>query len=318
MLKKTTLLVLLCAALLGGAAYYFDWKRGSAEKPAEDQSKPAFSIQASDVASLTLSHPASPDVPPIRLEKRKDAWEIVEPLETSADQPTAQGIADLLAGARVSQSEPGTPDRLKAYGLDPPQVSLEFQLQSGAKHTLLLGDKDFTGDSVYSIVDAARNVSLLPDSLLTSCAKSFDDLRDRAVLHADSSQAASFTLKNSSGQMAAAKQNGDWKFSKPSVAPADGDAVDSLLSAVTNARMLGVASEQPENLGKFGLANPSIAFTIVDDSGVMSTLLVGNRERDACFARDPSRPMIFRISGDLCKKLAVNYAGLRSSAPPSK
>jgi len=318
MIKKSTLLVLLCAALLGGAAYYFDWKRSGVEKPAEENSKPAFSIQPSDIASLTLAHPATPDVPLIRIEKRKDAWEIVEPLETGADQSTAEGIADLLGAARVSQTEPGTPDRLKAYGLDPPRVSLEFQLQSGAKHTVLLGDKDFTGASVYSIVDAAQTVSLLPESLLISCGKSLDDLRDRAVLHADSSRVASFTLKNSSGDVAATKQNNAWMLTKPSSAPADSGAVDSLLSAVANALMAGIASEQPENLGKYGLASPSITLTLANDTGEKSTLLVGKKDGDACFARDTSRPMIFRITGDLCEKLAVSYAGLRSTSPPSK
>ncbi|MGC1828962.1 MAG: DUF4340 domain-containing protein [Candidatus Acidiferrales bacterium] len=311
MIKKTTLLVLLCAIVLAGAVYYFDWKHGSAETPEQDKSKPAFSIQSSDIASFTLAHPAAPDVPPIRFEKRKDGWEIVEPLETGADQPTAQGIADLLGEARVSQTEPGTPDRLKAYGLDPPRVSLQFQLRNGATHTLLLGEKDFTGDSVYTIVDAAKNVSLLPDSLLTSSSKPLEDLRDHAVLHADSSQTASFTLKNSSGEMAAVRQNDAWKFTKPASAPADGDVVESLLSSVANAQMAGVSSEQPENLQKYGLANPSITFNLASDKGEKSTLLVGKKEGDECFARDPSRPMIFRIAGDLCKKLDVSYAALR-------
>ena len=310
MIKKTTLLVLLCAVVLGGAVYYFDWKHGSAGKP-EDKSKPAFAIQASDISSFTLAHPAAPDVPPIRFEKRKDGWEIVAPLETGADQPTAQGIADLLAEARVSQTEPGTPDRLKAYGLDPPRVSLQFQLRNGATHTLLLGEKVFTGDSVYTLVDAAKDVSLLPDSLLTSSSKPLEDLRDHAVLHADSSQAASFTLKNSSGEMAAAKQNGTWQFTKPSSAPADGDGVTSLLSAAANAQMAGISSEQPESLAKYGLANPSITLTLASGKGDTSTLLVGKKDGDDCFARDPSRPMIFRISGDLCKKLASSYAELR-------
>jgi hypothetical protein len=311
MIKKTTLLVLLCAVVLGGAVYYFDWKHSSAGTSEQDKSKPAFSIQASDISSFTLAHPATPDVPPIRFERRKDGWEIVEPLETGADQPTAQGIAELLTEARVSQTEPGTPDRLKAYGLDPPRVSLQFQLRNGATHTLLLGEKVFTGDSVYTLVDAAKDVSLLPDSLLTSSSKPLEDLRDHAVLHADSSQAASFTLKNSSGEMAAAKQNGTWEFTKPASAPADGDAVASLLSAATNAHIAGISSEQPENLAKYGLANPSITFTLASDKGEISTLLVGKKEGDDCFARDPSRPMIFRISGDLCNKLAVSYAELR-------
>src|SRR5271155_1419045 len=96
MLKKTTLLVLFCAVVLGAGAYYFDWKRGQNEKPAEDASKPAFSFHAEDIKSLTISHPGSGS-PDIHLEKRGGAWQIEQPMETLADQSTIDGIVDQLA-----------------------------------------------------------------------------------------------------------------------------------------------------------------------------------------------------------------------------
>jgi len=199
MIKKPTLIVLLCAVILGGLVYYFDWKKGNEATPAVTASKPAFSIQASDISSITLSHPAAPATPAIHLEKRDDTWNIVHPIEAEADQPTVDGIADQLASAIVSQTEPGTSDRRKVYGLDPPQVSLEFQLRNGSKHTILIGSKDFSGDSAYTIIDGAENVSLLPDLLATSAGKSLEDLRDRNILHIDAAEVSSFNLTNPSG-----------------------------------------------------------------------------------------------------------------------
>jgi hypothetical protein len=311
MIKKSTLIVVLCTVVLGALVYYFDWKRGNKEKPSSDTSKPAFSIQAADITSLTLTHPAKPSEPAIHLAKRNDAWQILQPVDTGADQTAVEGIVDGLAGARVSQTEPYTPDRLKTYGLDPPQLSAEFQLRNGAKHTVLMGDKDFTGSSVYAIVDGAKTVSLLPESILTSSTKPVDDLRDRAVLHITSGQVASFTLKGPSRELAAAKQNNEWKLSKPNSAPADSDAVDSLLSTVANAKLTAVASEKPDALGKYGLAPPAVTFTTIDDKGRKSTLLLGKKEGDQYFARDTSRPMIFRVSEDVYKQLGKSYSDLR-------
>jgi hypothetical protein len=148
MIKKSTLIVLLCALALGGTVYYFEWRSTKTVKPSEDTSKLAFSMQADDVTSLTVLHPDKADQPPVRLDYHAGAWSIVQPFDTGADQSVVRGIADGLAAARISQTEPGAPDRLKAYGLAPPHVSLEFQLKSGAKHTVLLGDKDFAGVSV--------------------------------------------------------------------------------------------------------------------------------------------------------------------------
>jgi hypothetical protein len=311
MIKKTTLLVLLCAAALGAAVYYFDWKKGNEPKPAADASKPAFSFQASDIVAFMLAHPAQPGDSPVRFEKRDGAWRIVQPIETDADQSTAEGIVDQLATARIAQTESGSADRRKAFGLDPPQASVDFQLANGSKHTILIGDKDFTGESAYKIIDNGHDVTLLPQLLSTSVSKSLDDLRDRAVLHMDTEQVTSFELKNSSGDLAVTKDKDEWKFATPAGSLAGKDAVDALLQAVANAKMVSVASEKPDNLARYGLASPAITFTASGDKGAKSTLVVGKQDGAAYFARDLSRPTIFRIDGDAEKKLSEKFGDLR-------
>ncbi len=311
MIKKTTLLILLCAVALGVAVYFLDWKKGNEPKPIADASKPAFTVQASDIVSFTLGHPAQPGDSPIRFEKRDGAWRIVQPVETDADQPTAEGIVDQLAAARFAQTESGSADRRKAFGLDPAKVSVEFQLANGSKHTILIGDNDFAGESAYTIIDRGQSVSLLPQLLSTSVGKSLDGLRDRAILHLNTEQVASFDLKNSTGSLALSKDKDEWKFAMAPGLLADKDAVDSLLQAVANAKMVSVASEKPDDLLRYGLSTPAITFTASGDKGAKSTLVVGKKDGDAYFARDLSRPTIFRIDGDLVKKLSQKSADLR-------
>jgi hypothetical protein len=313
MIKKSTLIVLLAAVLLGAAAYYFDWKRGEkdAEKSAADTTKLAFTLQADDISSLTISYPADPKSQPIHFEKQNGAWQITAPLQTVADESSLQGILQQLASARIAQTELGTPDRLKAFGLDTPAVTLDFQMRNGAKHTLQLGKKDFTGVSVYALTDNSKEVALLPESLLVSADKPLQDLRDHSVLHLMAADVTSFDLKNASGELAATKDQSGWRFSKPSSTLADGDAIHALLSAVANARMVTIASETPDNLGKYGLAAPAISFAVSDSKGKTAALLVGKKEGDEYFARDAARPTIFRINQDLFKKLAENFSDLR-------
>jgi len=313
MIKKPTLIVLLCAAILGGVVYYLN-KKDSAAKSTDDAAKPAFSIDSSTVASVTLSHPAVSGQPAIQIVKRDNVWQIVQPMETAADSTTVQGILDGLASSRVAQTEPGDPDRLKAYGLNPPQLLVEFQLQNGTKHTLVMGQADFSGDSTYSIVDGSKSVSLLPKSLYAALDKSFDDLRDHSLLHITAAQVASFDLKNSGGELAAAKDDKDpptWKFTKPADGPADGDAVNALLAAIESAKASAVVSEKPDDLAKYALASPAATFTATDDKSGKFSLIIGQRGGSEYFARDLSRPQIFRIDADLYKKFGETYADLR-------
>lgn len=314
MIKKSTLVVLLAAIALGAAVYYLDWKRGLKEKdkPADAANKPAFTIAAAaDIRAFSISRPSESGQPAMRIEKRGGTWRILQPIDTDADQPSLELIASGLAEAHLDAAAPGTPDRLRVFGLDPPIVSVEFQLANGAKHTLKLGGKDFTGMSVYAIVDGAKDVALLPQSLLFATGKTVDQLRDHTVLHIVSGEAASFDLKNSSGQLSASRDKEDWIFTKPAITLADAGGVNTFLGGVGSAKMTAIVSETPDKLAKYGLAAPAITFSSVDAKGKSSTLLVGKKDGEEYFARDAARPMIFRINAGLYKTLMETYSDLR-------
>ena len=313
MIRKSTLLVLLAAIVLGAAVYFFDWRKSQkeSEKPPADAEKLAYAIQPQAITSLTIKHPENSTESTLRFEKRNGNWQIAQPLETQADQSSLEGIVDSLSSARIAQNEPGTPDRLKAFGLDPPAVLIEFQLQNGVKHTVALGNKDFTGISVYAIIDSAKDVALLPESLLVSTSKSLQDLRDKNVLHIVTGDVVSFDLKNPSGHLSAKKEKDEWRFTNPAEAEGDGNNIDSLLATIASAKMTAIANETPDNLAKYGLASPVISFAAVDGKGKTSTLIVGKKDDDQYFARDTSRPTVFRINEDLYKKLVQNLGDLR-------
>jgi Domain of unknown function (DUF4340) len=313
-MKKSTLIVLAIAIIAGAAFYYFDWKRGDKDTDAAktaDKSKPAFTFQPGDVTAITVTHPGDPAQPPVVFARRNSDWQITQPIATLADNATVSGIAQGLANARIEQTQPGTPDRLKVYGLDPAAVVIDFKMQNGANHTVQLGKKDFDGSSVYAKIDSNKDVSQLPESLLGLASKSLDDFRDRSVLHAHNDQIVSFDLKNSSGQIAATKDGQNWKFSKPSSGLADSTTIDELLAAVTGGHMVSVASETPDDLAKYGLASPAITFTATDAKGKAATVIVGKKDGDNFFAREESLPVIFRINADLEKKLSESFADLR-------
>ncbi len=317
MIKKSTWIVLVCAIVAAGGVYYFQWRKAKQPAASADATKPAFSVNATDIVSFSISHPAQKNQPAIDFEKQKGAWQIVQPVNTLADQPTAEGFVDQLAESRPSGTEPVTPDRRKVFGLDPPAASIEFTTNRGQKHTLMLGDKDFSGNDVYAIVDNEPKISLLPLSLLTTAEKSLNDLRDMNVLHLESADVSSFTLKNPSGEMAVtrdAKDSTQWNFTKPEKTAADPDVVDGILDAVSDARIAGIVSEKPDDLARYGLAHPSIALTVVKNGGDTSTLVLGKKAGSDYYARDLSRPIIFKVKSDLYSKLADNFSQMRDKS----
>jgi hypothetical protein len=316
MIKKPTLIILVLAIVLGAGVYYYQSKHATPDTPA-DTSKPAFTMQPGDIQTLTVQHLTPQDSAPLQIEKHGDDWQITKPVDTPADKPSVDGIADGIAAARVSQTEPGSPDRLKAYGLQPGDVSIEFKLKNGTTHKILLGDKDFTGENVYATIDSGTDVSLLPLSLLTSADKGLEDLRDKTDLHLNADQAASVELKNASGDIGLKKDadgNG-WSVTKPENVEADVDAVSGLVAALSTGKMKSVASETPDHLDKYGLASPAITVAVTDGVGKTATLIVGKKDGDDYFARDTARPTVFKIDADLYKKLAATTGDLRDKSP---
>jgi hypothetical protein len=309
-MRKSTLLLVVLALGLGGSVYYYEFKRTPTPKKAEDESNPAFSFHAEDVKSLEFARSGQT----ISIEKRDGKWLITQPVETRADSSVIEGIATELARARISRTLPASPDRLAAYGLTNPEVTLDLRLQNGAKHQLKLGSKDYTGGSVYAILDENKEVALLPAAILSETDKPLDDLRDRNVLDLASDDVAAFTLKGPSGEIAAVRQDSGWKLDKPRAVAADTSQVDSLLAQATSAKMTGVESEDAAHLSKYGLENPSLSFEARTKTGELRKLIFGKRAGSDYFARDTSRPMVFRTSEDFYKKLDVKFFDLRDKS----
>lgn len=164
---------------------------------------------------------------------------------------------------------------------------------------------------MYAVVDGAKEVELLQESLLVSADRPLQQFRDHSVLHIVPGSVDSFELKNAAGEVAAAKDKASWKFTKPEGVAGDGDAIKALLTAVSSATQAAIVSETPEKLAQYGLTNPAITFTASEGNGKARTLLVGKKDGGEYFARDAARPTIFRINEDLYRKLAENLSDLR-------
>jgi Domain of unknown function (DUF4340) len=308
-MKKSTLAVVVLALALGAWVYYREFKHPAPEK-SSDESKPAFSFTAPDVTAIEIERQGLA----MDFEKRDGNWLVTRPVQTNADQPTLEGLANTLAATRISRTFASPADRLGTYGLANPAVKLEIQLKNGAKHRVRLGDKDFSGISVYGMLDDSKDVALLPESLLVSTDKPLDDLRDRSVLGLASWQVASFALKNAASEITASKEGEVWQIAKPRAARADDGAVSALLSQVAAAKMTTIEAESAGDLAKYGLANPALSFRVKLSKGEERALLVGKKMGDGYFARDTSRPMVFRIGADLAKKLGEGFADLRDKS----
>jgi hypothetical protein len=74
---------------------------------------------------------------------------------------------------------------------------------------------------------------------------------------------------------------------------------------LSSARLVDVSDENAADRAKsakFGLTDPAITIHVRGDNGSEGTLLIGKKDGERYFARDASRPAVFRIEGSLVKR----------------
>jgi hypothetical protein len=308
-MKKSTLILLLLAIVGGIAVYYTEIKPGKARDEEPDTSREAFKLNREDISQIVLTRGGQN----VTFENKDNKWLITQPVNAPADESTINSIIGDLVSARISRDFAASTNDLKNYGLTAPKVKLEVKLKNGQSHKIELGDKDFSGTSVYAKVDGGQNVALLSSSLLTSADKDLNDLRDRSVLGALSQyDIKGLKLNTEHGPIGLDKQDSNWKLTAPVSGDAEESEVNSLLSDLTSAKAAEIVADSADDLAKYGLNNAKISATALLTSGGERVLSIGSKVDDKFYAKASDRPQIFKVDQALYDKLNVQLAALRS------
>ncbi|HEV2306364.1 MAG TPA: DUF4340 domain-containing protein [Candidatus Acidoferrales bacterium] len=305
-MKKSTLIVVVIAIALGCFVYFYDSKH-TAKTSAKETLKPAFTVKPSDVASITIQRKDNTVV----LDKKGGTWELTKPVEAEADQGTIGGIASDLSDLKIQRSFVATDD-LSKYGLANPAATIEFQDAKGAQHTIQLGDKDFSGDAVYALVDKANppKIDLLAVSLLDDTSKPVNDLRDRSLIDLNGAEVTALSIDDPNGAIKLTKAPAGWEITEPRTTAADSEAVDGLVSSLSTGKFTDVASESAKDLGKYGLARPEIKLDATAKNGKQFHLVLGKKGTEY-YGRDLERPMVFTVNSTVYDSFDKKFFDLR-------
>lgn len=316
-MRKSTLLVVLLAAALGGAVWYFEFKR---TKPAEDgatASKALFSFKQEDVSALTLTRGGET----LTLEKRGEAWRLTQPVDASADEGAVEGLLGSLTFGRISRTipvpPPGSPEALQAFGLDAPHVTLAIKLKSGAAHRLRLGTKDFTGGSVYALVDSAPGVALLPGDVLTSAVKPVLEFRDRRIAVFDEGNLVRIRVRNEHGTLVATKNaEGKWIVSEPAAIKGREVETEGMLNALSEARAASIL-DLPTPADRARLARSLIEVELTAKDGSATKVGFSAGEGDV-YAHSSLGPMLFKVARTVVDGLNFKPADVVKKEEPKQ
>jgi hypothetical protein len=300
---RITGILFLIAAALGAFVYFYEIRGEEGRLEAEARQKrlfPDVEDEAVEWLELTTS-----DGRPVRAERREKGWQIVEPLVFPGDEFALDGMASALAQI-ASEAVYEDPQAPEVYGLDDESREVRFAA-GGAEHALRTGDKTPMGGNSYASVVGEKPVYAVPSFRVNSLGKAFDDLRDKRILHFDSSSVERLSASWPGGRVALTRQEGKWRLSAPVEGAADADTVTDLLSDLSFLRASGFEDEPPPD-AETGLDRPAFAVelelapvTPVEGGGAEPRRLafaVGSEVVDAARLVRAAQPSLYRIPAE--------------------
>jgi len=167
-----TIVVVILLVIIGGFAYYVS------RQPAEQTPK-LNAISAEDIQQIELRSRTRDIV----VERVKDGWRFVKPIQGEADRTAADSIADAIAGLQITGTISETPVDLAPFGLQNPAVNVIVTTKDHRVLPAIMVGKDTpVGSSSYIKSEEKPGILLVANSFPSQVEKSVDDLRSRSLI----------------------------------------------------------------------------------------------------------------------------------------
>ena len=302
-----TYLVAAVALGLGAYIYFVESKREPGRGEEKDK---VFTVARDKVKALTVAGGGQE----VRLLKEKDQWRMTAPMDVPADAREVDTLLSALESLEVQEVVTETPASAAEYGLETPRVAVTVQQEGSADLRLQLGDQTPDGSALYARLPDAPRVFTVPAHVEASLVRPPFELRDRDLLHVKRDEVRTLEITGPQGTYALARQGAEeWAFTAPLATRAARWSVDSLLGTLESLRMESVASEEAEDLGRFGLTAPVRTVRLGLASGETKVLELGSAAGEGkVHARVTSRPLVAVIPDALAEDLAKGMAELRA------
>jgi hypothetical protein len=164
--KRSTWIVLVIFLALAGITFYLGQKESPAD---ESETTPVAPIELliSDSdglpTSIDIKSAAGEQVTIARNET--GLWVLKQPIETEANQGSAQAAATQLTSLRIVSHPAVASDMV---GLNPPSYTLTVELTGGTEKVVRIGDRTPTGIGYYANVNSSGDVLIISQDGLDS------------------------------------------------------------------------------------------------------------------------------------------------------
>ncbi|MBT3481908.1 MAG: DUF4340 domain-containing protein, partial [Opitutales bacterium] len=257
-LKLTLTLLVILLGLLTYIFYIDPWGDSRA---IEDQDRNALASLAVDIDYLSISNAAQSVG--LSIELQEDGWMLTQPYRWPANTFAVERILNQLQFLDTKVSfdadrldQAGT--SLKEYGLEPPEITLEFGKGETA-YSIGIGNATAVGNHLYLLSHDQSKIHVVDRSLLDSLSIELEALRNPRIFRSNIFEVESWNLQLREAnnlRTRITKNNDLWILETPIRARADSIEVNTLLGRLLELKSQNIVQPTPIELSMYGLSDP--------------------------------------------------------------
>ena len=315
-LKLTLTLLVILLGLLTYIFYIDPWGDSRA---IEDQDRNALASLAVDIDYLSISNAAQSVG--LSIELQEDGWILTQPYRWPANTFAVERILNQLQFLDTKVSfdadrldQAGT--SLKEYGLEPPEITLEFGKGETA-YSIGIGNATAVGNHLYLLSHDQSKIHVVDRSLLDSLSIELEALRNPRIFRSNIFEVESWNLQLREAnnlRTRITKNNDLWILETPIRARADSIEVNTLLGRLLELKSQNIVQPTPIELSMYGLSDPFLRIAI--ESGQSREALevgdpVNGDDESLRWAKLESRDTVFELEIDYLSDLEAAQTQLR-------
>jgi hypothetical protein len=276
-------------------------------KQAKDlRDKQLLAYQDDDVQRIDIEKPG---VPPLTILRRgKDTWTL-EPSGLPADPTEVRSYVSSLRTTRAVDFPDDGPTDLAKYGLDKPRLTVTVTTGKDrtATQQLLVGGESSGGQTKQVYVKRGNQpaVFAVGEWAFRSLDKDAGALRDKTVLAFDADGAGRIVVerKEGTGVTFVRTPAGAWTVDGMDDAKVKGTAIQRFVDDLKDLKGSSVAAEPPGDLGRFGLAAPSLRISVADKAGKPLGTVLAAKQDAKYFVMQDGGPTVFETRDYMYSRL---------------
>ncbi len=285
--------------------------------PSDLRDRTVITVDKSAIRKIQLKYA---DRENIVCQKTETEWNLLEPRGAKGEKGAIEKIISDLDDLKVDRFIAEEAEDVSIYGLSQPQIEATVTLDDGVEKSLLIGKEE--DGSVYVKRALDKAVYSVNAEIIGKLKVEPSDLRDRTVVAFDRNLVEKLELKLAGRSVVMEKKQEEsktgftkaeefWEITKPDVVKADKSTVDEILKKLDELKVDEFASDDPKDLGIYGLIQPQIQAVISVRESEPKTLLVGKKTGESVYVKTASEKSVYLVDAGIVDDLSKGMLDLR-------